>query len=392
MISRTSTRSVICFAWGAFLLTAGSEAREPKSSALSELPFTKWGAETLLRIEKDLGMGALYAEWGTTSGERGNEPGRYSSSYVWPASFQLRALASATKVRPRQYRKRLLQFTNILDRYWTVKKGLGGYMVLPSPSERFYDDNAWMLLGLLDAFDVTRQKKFLSRALQTLEFLADGEKKTEGGGIRQHEDKDGGLFTCTTAPAAVGAVRLYLLTRKTRFLQMAERWHAILNSAEVGVRDPGDGLFHQWAKKEGAGWRVERGKRAYQSALPLQLDLLLYRAKKDRKYLEDAQRIAASSITRWVRPDGALAETAQWGGSDLCDALLDLYEVDKDERWLRTVRRVLQYLHENGRDPDGRYGENWQAVQKEETLEKFLLLHMAPAARAYWRAAAYEKK
>ncbi|MCZ6795368.1 MAG: AGE family epimerase/isomerase [Planctomycetota bacterium] len=355
-----------------------------------EPPFRKWGAGVLATVDRDLKTGTLYAEWRTRDGKKGNEHGPYS--YVWPASFQLRALAAAARVSPRSYRKRLILFADSLERYWTVKRGVGGYAVLPGASERYYDDNAWMLLGLLDTVDATRQKKYLQRAIRTLEFLVSGEKRTEGGGIRQHEDKEGGPFTCSTAPAAVGAMRIYRITKKRKYLELAERWYAWLTSPEVGVRDPGDGLYHQWAKKVDGRWEVERGKRAYQSALPLELNLLLHAATKDEKYLQEARFIADSAVKRWVRESGAIDETGQWGGSDLCAALLELHEVDGDRRWLRVVHRALEFLHEKGRDPEGRYGEEWREVRTEKPVGKVHLLYMAPVAQAYWRAAASARR
>lgn len=352
-------------------------------------PFAKWGSEALAQIEKDLRLQGsdLYAEYGTPDGKRGSDFG--GPSFIWPASFQLRALAAAAKVSPAQYRAALIRYADALNRHWGVRDGSGGYMVLPSKSERFYDDNAWMVLGMIDTFEATGQRKYLIRAAETLAFIAGGEKKTAGGGVRQHEDKPGGPFTCTTAPAAVGALRLYLVTRDPNLLAMADRWYAWLTSKEVGIQDPADGLYHQWAVLENGKWRVCLGKRAYQSALPLEVNLLLYQVRKDSKYLAEAQRIAASAVAHWVKPSGGLQDTGQWGGSDLSDALLDLYVVDKDPRWLESIRTILRFLHEKGRDPNGRYGEYWHEDRK-KPLDKFHLLYMAPAARAYWHAAAVD--
>lgn len=361
----------------------------PEGKVLPQaVQFAKWGAQALAQIEKDLRLQGsdLYAEYGTPDGKRGSDFG--GPSFVWPAGFQLRALAAAAKVAPAQYRAPLVRFADALDRYWTVRDGMGGYMVLPAKSERFYDDNAWMVLGMLDAYEATRQKKYLERAALALAFVASGEKKTPGGGIRQHEDKEGPTSVCTTSPATVGALRLYQATTNPQLLGMAERWYAWLTSKEVGIQDPADGLFDDTAAYVGGKWKVNRGKRAYNSALPLQANVLLYQIKKDAAYLKEAQRIASAAVILWVEASGALKETGQWGGSDLCDALLNLYQVDQDPRWFTVVGSMLQFLHDQGRDPNGRYGENWQENRQAKPLEKFLLLYMAPPARALWHAAA----
>jgi uncharacterized protein YyaL (SSP411 family) len=350
--------------------------------------FARWGAEALTEIEKDLRLpeSDLYAEYGTPDGKRGSDYG--GPAFVWPAGFQLRTLAAAAKVAPAEYRAALDRFADALDRYWTVRDGVGGYMVLPMKSERLYDDNAWIALGMLDAYEATGDRKYVDQAARTLAFIAGSEKKTPGGGLRQHEDKEGPTSVCTTAPAAVGALRLYQAAGNPQQLEMAERWYAWLTSKEVGIQDPADGLFDDTASFAGEQWKINHGKRAYNSALPLQAAVLLYQIKKDARYLREAQRIGRAALARWAEPSGAFKETAQWGGSDLADALLALYQVDRDPRWYAAVRASLQFLHEQGRDPNGRYGEDWQAVRHDKPLEKFHLLYMAPAARAFWHAAA----
>ncbi|MBE3069916.1 MAG: hypothetical protein IMZ66_06740, partial [Planctomycetes bacterium] len=263
------------------------------------------------------------------------------------------------------------------------------YMVLPGPgdSERFYDDNAWIVLGLVEAYHVTREPRFLKRAAETLAFVAGAEPKTPGGGLRQQEAKAGATSVCTTAPAAVGALRLYRVTRDPRYLAMARKWYGWLTSKEVGVQGADDGLFDDQAAYADGAWKIGRGKRAYNSALPMQAAVLLYKVGGDARHLAEARRMAASALGRWFEPSGALKETGQWGGGDLTDALLDLYLVDRDPRWLEAVRRMLVFLHDRGRDPAGRYGEDWHRDHTGKPLAKIHLLYMAPVARAYWRAA-----
>jgi hypothetical protein len=107
------------------------------------------------------------------------------------------------------------------------------------------------------------------------------------------------------------------------------------------------------------------------------------------KHLAEAQRLADACVGHWVKPSGAMNETGQWGGSDLVDALLDLYDLDHNAKWLGVCRRVLRHVHDVCRDPNGRYGEDWNADRRQTPLKEVHLLYMAPVARAYWRAARY---
>ena len=343
---------------------------------ISAETLAAWGTEVLTQIRQDLLQmgGPLYADHGNPDGQRGGDFGKYA--FIWPSSYLVRALASAAKVQPRTYARGLTSFTDALDAYWIVKDGLGGYAVLPNGGERYYDDNACMVLALLDAYEATKQEAYLLRAARAFDFVASGERKTPGGGIRQHEDNEGPAVVCATAPATLGALRLYQITRDRKYVRMADRWYAFLMSEKAGFRNPNDGLFHE----------QNQGNLAYLSAWVLQANLLLHARAGDKKYLEEAQRIARASIAFWILPNGSMKETGQWGGSDFCDALLALYKVDKDSRWLATVHNILRYLHDSGRDRNGRYGDLWHVDRSKQILAKFYLLHMATVARAYWNA------
>ncbi|NCO38627.1 MAG: hypothetical protein COZ06_01295 [Armatimonadetes bacterium CG_4_10_14_3_um_filter_66_18] len=385
-----------------FLVGASSAARA------ADPDFTAWGHEIFDRIERDLRVAGtdLYAEWYRVgkkqgsdlsadwhqpAGERENDYGRFS--FVWPAGFQLLALAAAARVCPDDYNGRLVKFVDALDAYWEVgDNGVGGYQVLSMPSERFYDDNAWLALGLLETHGVTGEQKYLTRAEKVMEFLLEGERRTKGGGIRQRENEETESVVCTTAPATEVALKLYQLTGTKEYLAAAERWYAWLNAPEVGVRDPETNLFHQGAAVAEGDWTVKKGYRAYQTAAPIRAAVLLYQIKHDRNYLEDAQTLAAACLNKWVAPAGAFGDTGQWGGSDLVDAFLDLHAADGDRRWLDAARRMCAYQREFGRDKNGRHGEYWNVDRREMVLDEVKLLYIAPVARAFWRVAEWQKK
>ncbi len=279
-----------------FSLAAWSGAAAAGPPSLGPITLASWGAEALAQIQKDLSQpgSALYAEYGTPDGARAGDFGKYA--FIWPSSYQLRALAAACRVQPREYLEPLNAFAVALGEYWVTKDGLGGYAVLPKGNERYYDDNASMALAMLDGYEACRQREYLLRAAQAMEFVASGERKTPGGGIRQHEDKEGPAAVCATAPATLAALRLHVFTKEEKYLRLAERWYAWLLSDKAGVRNPADGLFHE----------QNEGYRAYTSAWVLQASLLLYRQTKDGTYLDEARKIATSAIAYWIQPNGSM--------------------------------------------------------------------------------------
>jgi len=370
--------------------SAGGKAAARDSAGAAD--YRLWGERTLDLIERAFRVkgSALYHEAIDRSGKFVGRYGPYS--FVWPASFQLRALAAAARVDKRRYAGRLTGYAKALDSYVQKKDGQTAYMVLTSRSERFYDDNAWLLIGLMETYELTRDGRQLRRAEHVMKFLLSGEGRF--GQIPQKEAERGSHygFTCTVAPTAVGALMLHEKTKDKRYLAAAKRYYAWLTDPKVGVQDPASGLYHQGATWGGEVWRVKRGYRAYQTALPMQAAVRLHRITKDPAYLREARRLAASCIARWVDKDtGALGETAQWGGSDLCDALLDLHEVDGDPRWPAAVSRVLRFLHAHARGPEGFFPEDWNR-KSTGPAKTCHLMHQAAAARAFWRAAHQQQR
>src|SRR5207253_3217452 len=104
------------------------------------------------------------------------------------------------------------RFFKSLDGYWDTLDSPPGYE--PSPTvggghDKYYDDNAWMVLTYCEAFEMTKDPKYLKRAQQALDFVLSGWDDKCGGGIWWHEGHKGGSKnTCANAPAAVACLRI----------------------------------------------------------------------------------------------------------------------------------------------------------------------------------------
>jgi hypothetical protein len=69
---------------------------------------------------------------------------------------------------------------------------------------------------------------------------------------------------------------------------------------------------------------------------------------------------------------------------ELVDALCDLSRVDGNPLWVTRIRRALEWLHANRRDPNGHYGTLWGRGGTQVTaLSSWHLNDQAAAARAY---------
>src|SRR5579862_6164895 len=151
------------------------------AAALSHQPsadFRGWGLQALASIQEDLLMpdAVLYGE-GAKPGAR---PTRVA--YNWGVGVMLQALNAAARV-DRSYQPRLARFVDAIGAYWNPSPPVAGYDVLPGPKrpDRYYDDNEWMVLALVESSGALRLKPALGRAVDAFRFVGSGEDGQLGG-------------------------------------------------------------------------------------------------------------------------------------------------------------------------------------------------------------------
>jgi predicted alpha-1,6-mannanase (GH76 family) len=220
----------------------------------------------------------------------------------------------------------------------------------PKPTDRYYDDNAWIALAYLELHELTGDARDLESAKEAFAFVLSGEDRQAGGGIYWHEYKRQGKHACSCAPAIVAAVKLHRFTGERHFLASAIRLCEWTNAT---LRDA-DGLFCDSVRiSDGV---VNRTKHSYNTALMITANCALHELTGERGYLREAQRIATAALARWVRAaDGLIADESKFAHK-LLEAFLHVYARDGDPRWLEIAGRCLHSLYHTCRDPHGWYG------------------------------------
>ncbi len=134
-----------------------------------------------------------------------------SPDHIWGGGVMFSALVAAGRHDPR-YLRIMHMFYDGLDSYWDTKVKIPGYE--PSPTagggnDKYYDDNAWMVITFIEAYQVTGASRYIKRANESLAFVMSGWDDAVGGGIWWHEaHKDNSKNTCSNAPAAVSCFRI----------------------------------------------------------------------------------------------------------------------------------------------------------------------------------------
>ncbi|HEY3269514.1 MAG TPA: glycoside hydrolase family 76 protein [Armatimonadota bacterium] len=302
--------------------------------------------------------------------------------YMWGSGVQFTALTAATRRNPETYRPILDGFARGLRRYWDdtpVAGFLDSYNKAPG-SGKYYDDNAWLVLGFVEAYEVTGDAAYMGWARETQKFCLSGWDDALGGGIYWFEDHRS-KNTCSNGPTAAAALRLFLVGKDLDQLFWAKR---IVEWTNRTFQDA-DGLFWDNLTVDGT---LNKTKWTYNSALMIRSNVLLYEATGDEPYLAEARRIADAGLAAWADPEtGAIANTARFSHL-FCEALLRLHDATGQPGYLEAVRRHAEFGDRYVRCSDGGYHNAWTVEHPAD--ERRELIENASAARLLWELAEYD--
>lgn len=340
--------------------------------------FLQWAQDTQNRIIAEFAIPStqIYADKITVG-----KPAS-GSAFMWGCGVLLPSFVGAAKLKPDTYMEYLNDYLNGLKVYWVKYQNFSGFNVLPKPSppDRYYDDNEWMVIALAGAYEDNHNIQTLRWAEDTFKFVLSGMDDQLGGGIYWHEQKKDSKNTCSNAPAIVGALKLYQITRRKKYLDIAQQLYTWVNAR---LQDP-SGLYYDNIKLNGT---VEKTEWSYNSALMIRANVLFYAVTNQDSYLKEAERIATASEAKWIdSKTGAFIHDGGVFAHLLAESFLSLYNQDKNPHWLQIVQKGLAYLHANCRDANGNYPDSWSNPVT-EPLKTVTLINDASVARAYWLVA-----
>jgi uncharacterized protein YyaL (SSP411 family) len=265
--------------------------------------------------------------------------------YVWLQSVMFSNLVAAARSEPATYGPILQKYFTALDAYWDSKVKIPGYEAAPTRgngNDKYYDDNEWLVITFLEAYETDRDSRYLTRADETLKFVLSGWDEESGGGIWWHQGhKDGTKNACANGPAAVGCLRLARFREGDAgaLVDQAQR----IVAWTVGALQAEDGLFDD--RKVVATGEVKRGKLTYNSALMLRALLGLYRTTGKKEYLEQAQRIGKAADWFLDGKTGVYRDAVRYAHF-MVEADLELYRTTKEEYLLNRAKKNVDAFYE----------------------------------------------
>lgn len=283
------------------------------------------------------------------SGLYARSPKDRADDFMWSNGVMFSALVAAARHDPDSYRPVMDQFFKAMDHYWDPGDKPPGYEPAPTNGghDKYYDDNAWMVITFAEAYQLTRDQRYADRATQTLRFVLSGWDDQLGGGIWWHEGHKGGSKnTCANAPAAVGCLRV------ARYLSEDQSQRAIAEARKITdwttqTFQDTDGLFFDSEKV--ATQKMNKGKLTYNSALMLRAWLGLYRYSHNPKDLEQAKRIGKAAGALLDQRSGAYRDSVKWSHL-MVEADLELYRQTGEDYLIRRARNNADAFYRHWKD------------------------------------------
>lgn len=324
----------------------------------------------------------------TSEGQSGQN--RYS--YLWPYSGTFSAVNAVLETTNDNKYKKILETKVLsgLEEYFDEKRipvGYASYIRTAPQADRYYDDNVWLGIGFTDSYQLTKDPQYLAKAKMIWRFIESGIDDKLDGGIYWCEQKKEAKHSCSNAPGAVYALKLFKATTDSTYFNQGK---ALYEWTKKHLQDSTDYLYFDYVKLDGG---VGKAKYAYNSGQMMQAAALLYQLTDNPAYLSDAQNIAKACYQYFffdfTSPAGAtfkmLKKGDVWFTAVMLRGFIELYPLDKNKLYLDAFDQSLDYAWEHARDERGLFNMDLSGATKDD---KKWLLTQAAMVEMYGRLAA----
>jgi hypothetical protein len=286
---------------------------------------------------------------------------------MWATGVALSALNGAIRNDRETYAPFFLAMLQTMDRYWDYKQKLPGYEPFPSNGDghdKYYDDNEWIAIALLENYAESGRLAILQRSVQIVDFFSSGWDDTLGGGIWWHERHHGNCKnTCSNAPAAVACLRLAQCEPIEQAIEQRAMAKRIVEWTVANLQGT-DNLFDD--NISAADGNVQDFQLTYNSGLMIRAELGLYRATGDAQYFSAAKAISAAAYRFINKSTGGYRDDIRFSHLQV-EADLAMARADGDPYLLKRARAAV--------DAD------YAAWQRHPSAE---LIKIAALARELW--------
>ncbi len=251
--------------------------------------------------------------------------------------------------------------------------------------DTYYDDNIWISREFLNAYEIFGAPEYLTTSGEVAEFVWSGWANDDLGGIYWCEQKKNSRNTCSNAPASLLFARLYEATGEEVWLERAVR---VYDWTYRTLRDPSDNVYWDNIGNEGnitdwkftynTGSMISAGVRLYE----------ITKETKYLDQAKASARGAYNHWFKDRDGDIQITSDNPWFNVLLLESWTELYPHDKEttlpyiEAYEHNLNRAYGFLHDN------LMPSNWVTGWKRDeagnpVIEKANVLDMAANAENF---------
>lgn len=223
--------------------------------------------------------------------------------------------------------------------------GYSDYIMKLKPGERYYDDNQWIGITALDAYQRTGKESYLELGKAMYDFMMTGWDEELGGGIYWKDTSKESKNTCSNGPGVLVALQMYLATKEDKYLDSALK---IYNWTNKNLQTPSKLYFDNIKTKDES---IGRSIFSYNTGTMLQSNLYLYEITGEEKYLQEANEIADQSLDYFYSRDRFRDD--YWFNAVLLRAYQHLLKHNSDLKYIRGFKKCLDHSLEHHKNSAG---------------------------------------
>ncbi|MDR3142959.1 MAG: glycoside hydrolase family 88 protein [Tannerellaceae bacterium] len=298
-------------------------------------------------------------------------------SYLWPMSGVFSSVTVLMEINQNKYASYLDSMVIAVEKYLDKTRTPYGYQAYPSKFEvvdRYYDDNGLVGIDYIDSYNLTKNPLYLQRAKDVMTFIESGWTDDFGGGVSWLEGIRDQKPACSNGKATVLALKLYEATHEQQYLNYGMKSYNWMIST---LRD--DSLHIIWNSlltPEGTHSEVQKHPYTYNTGTMIQAAVRLYKITNNSKFLEDAKALAEGSCKFYfdhTKEGIPYVKDMPWFTLVLFRGYQELYEIDKDLRYVNVVIERADWAWQHARDKEGLSYHDWSGREDESKKPKWLL-------------------
>lgn len=295
-------------------------------------------------------------------------------SYLWPMSGVFSSTNILMGIDAKKYAPFLDSMITAVENYYDTSRTPPGYQAYPEKfekSDRYYDDNGLVGIDYIDAYNVTKNPHYLAKAKEVFTFIKSGWSDDFGGGVSWLEGIRDQKPACSNGKATVLALKLYQSTKDKKYLSEGKLFY---NWMMTHLED--STLHIIWNSLSTVNGKPDKVFYTYNTGTMIQSSVRLYNITGEKKYLNNARRLAEGSFRYFIKKSDKgfrYIDDLPWFNVVLFRGYQELYEVDRNPKYINAIISGADWAWENARDEAGLIYKDWTGQKDEKKQPKWLL-------------------